>query len=136
MPPFEPGKSGNPKGKPRGTRSRYTRYRAALEKDLPVLLEVAKKHAMAGDRVAMKLLLERTMPAMKRTSAPVRILGFDSATTMTEKAEAVLDAVAVGIIPADLGSQLIQAVNHLGQLKAIDEFEQRLQQLEAATGNT
>lgn len=58
MTKFQQGKSGNPKGKPRGAKSRYTKYREALDRDMLKLLQKTKQAALAGDMTAMRLLLE------------------------------------------------------------------------------
>ena len=60
MAQFEPGKSGNPKGKPKGAQRRFTKMREELKSALPALLESTKKAALSGDMTAMRLLLERT----------------------------------------------------------------------------
>jgi hypothetical protein len=130
MAQFEPGKSGNPKGKPKGAQSRFTKMREELKSDLPALLESTKKAALAGDMTAMRLLLERTLPPLKATAAPLVIEDLEQATTLTGKADLILAAIARGDMPPDVGASLVDALGRLAKLKELDEIERRLSALE------
>ena len=90
MAKFKRGQSGNPAGKPRGARSRFTKMREKLEADLPCLLDATKQAALDGDMTAMRLLLERTLPPQKATAATVNIPALEKASGLTEKADVVL----------------------------------------------
>lgn len=127
---FKPGQSGNTKGKPRGTKSRFTKYRDAIDKDLPKLLDKTKQAALGGDMTAMKLLLERTLPPQKSIAAPVKVPGLEEAEGLADKAEAVLDAVSQGNVPPDIGCQLVNAIGSLGALRELQDVEERLAYLE------
>ncbi|MFK7912114.1 MAG: DUF5681 domain-containing protein [Akkermansiaceae bacterium] len=60
---FKPGQSGNPNGRPKGTRNRYTRYRKQIEAHVPDIIEKLVKMAMDGDIAAARVLLDRVWPA-------------------------------------------------------------------------
>ena len=62
---FEKGKSGNPKGKPKGAKDKRTELRALLEPHAPALIQKAVDMALAGDTVALKLCLDRIIPSMR-----------------------------------------------------------------------
>ena len=70
-PPWKPGQSGNPLGKPKGAKNKSTlitqRIQEALLKDLQgeaeSILSVALEKARGGDRVLLKFFLERFLPA-------------------------------------------------------------------------
>ena len=63
---FPTGVSGNPKGRPKGSRNQITLLKESLELELrqqgasrmPEILEVAMELALQGDRTMLKLLLE------------------------------------------------------------------------------
>jgi hypothetical protein len=103
----------------------------ALDKDLPKLVERAKQAALAGDTVALKLLLDRALPMRKATAPVVELPALAQARTLHEKAGAVMDAVAQGQLPPDVAAQLIGALGQAGNLAQLHAFEERLESLEA-----
>ena len=62
---FKAGKSGNPQGRPKGSKDKRTELRALLEPHAPALVEKAVQMALDGDTVALKLCLDRIIPAMR-----------------------------------------------------------------------
>ena len=130
MAKFKRGQSGNPAGKPRGARSRFTKMREKLEADLPDLLDATKQAALAGDMTAMRLLLERTLPPQKATAATVSIPALEKASGLTEKADVVLAAVGRGELPPDVGASLVDGLTRMAKLKELDDIERRLLALE------
>lgn len=124
------GQSGNPAGRPKGIKNKATLLRASLEDDLPDLLAVVKKQALEGDIQAIKLILDRVMPPLKATAPVIELLELSKATTLSEKAEAIIDAVGCGELAPDIASQLISAVATLAKVIEIDQLQQRLEALE------
>lgn len=111
MPRYKKGQSGNPRGKPQGTKSRFTAMREALADNLPELLDATKEAALSGDMVAMRLLLERTLPPTKAAAATVDIPALAEAETLTGKAEAILSSVACGFL-ANVVTSAVTSKNH------------------------
>ncbi|MEM1152189.1 MAG: DUF5681 domain-containing protein [Pseudomonadota bacterium] len=69
---FKKGQSGNPAGKPKGTRHRATRaVEALMEGEADAITRKAIDAALAGDMTAIKLCLDRIAPPRK--GAPVGI---------------------------------------------------------------
>lgn len=64
MPKFTKGQSGNPAGRPVGSKNKCTQFRELLEDDLPALVSVLRDMALEGDMNAMRLLLERLVPKL------------------------------------------------------------------------
>lgn len=72
-PGFKPGVSGNPAGKPKGTKNKLTIYREKVlmkqEKklldELPEILDVVIDRAKKGDMTATKMILDRVIAAKK-----------------------------------------------------------------------
>lgn len=70
---FQPGKSGNPAGRPKGSRNKVTLMKIALEGELrtqlgPHMAEIlaqAIQMAKAGDASMIKLLVDKTVPTTK-----------------------------------------------------------------------
>ena len=127
---FQPGQSGNPSGRPKGSKNRSTKLLDALGDDVPELLEATKRAALDGDMTAMRLLMDRALPVSKATAPPVELPELQKAETLTQKADAIMAATGKGEIPPDVASQLIAALGNVAKLAEIDEIERRLQALE------
>ena len=68
---FQPGKSGNPAGRPIGARNRTTLAALAiLEGEAEALSRKAVELALAGDAGALRLCLERLVPPIKDRPIP------------------------------------------------------------------
>ena len=65
MAKFTKGQSGNPAGRPVGSKNKCTQFRELLEDDLPALVSVLRDKALEGDMNAMRLLLERLVPKVQ-----------------------------------------------------------------------
>ena len=65
MPKFTKGQSGNPAGRPVGSKNKCNQFRELLEDDLPALASVLRDKALDGDMNAMRLLLERLVPKVQ-----------------------------------------------------------------------
>ena len=64
--PFEPGKSGNPKGRPKGSRNQATLLaEALLDGEAETLTRTMIEKASDGDTNAMRFCLERLVPARR-----------------------------------------------------------------------
>lgn len=70
---FQKGVSGNPAGRPKGSKNKITLMKLALEGDLRVqlgksareILEIAIKKALEGDAQMIKLLVDKMIPTSK-----------------------------------------------------------------------
>lgn len=120
---FKPGQSGNPGGKPRGTRHKTTvAAEALLDGEAERLTRKAVEVAMTGDVTALRLCLERIVPP--RRDRPV-LFNLPPLTTA---------AVAAGdLTPTEAGDLSALVERFVKVLEAAD-FEQRLAALEAANG--
>ena len=94
---FKPGQSGNPAGKPKGTRNATTlALETLLDGQATALTQKAIDLALTGDMTALRLCVDRILPPRK--DRPVTF-DFPKITTAAEAAttlSAVLGAVAAG----------------------------------------
>lgn len=62
---FKAGQSGNPKGRPKGSKDKRTELRELLEPHAPELIQKAVDMALGGDVSALKMCLDRLIPPIK-----------------------------------------------------------------------
>lgn len=134
MAKFTKGRSGNPTGKPPGTKDRRTELRELLRPHAPALLEKAVNLAMEGDPQALRLCLDRIIPSVKATSEPVK-LELPKGATLSEQAQAVMNAATSGEITTDEAAGLMAVLQGQLRIKEQDELERRLTALEQAQGS-
>ena len=113
---FQPGQSGNPVGRPKGSVNRQLKMlREAAEQVLPLVLE----RALDGEADAQKLIIERGMPRMK-SIAPAEPFILPEA-SLAEQMQALLQQVAAGELSVTAATQamgLIVATNKVKEAEA------------------
>lgn len=120
---FVSGRSGNARGRPKGATCNALRQarEAAEEFALPLIVEAVR----GGDVKAAIALIAYGLPKHK----PMIELGpvhFPEGSSLTEKAEAVLLAVADGSISGDAGKLYMEMLSAVASMKQTDELEARL----------
>lgn len=107
--PWRKGQSGNPAGRRSGSRNSTTEFSAAFLNAGPEGKRTAVARAQAGDRVALKVLIELIMPKLRdRCDYPI-----PRVTTPAEAARVFADlaaAAAAGEISPDEAAQLSRRV--------------------------
>jgi len=133
--PFEPGKSGNPAGKPPGAKHKATILAQTLfEGEAETLIRKIIELAKEGDLQALKVCIDRLCPPLKAQSAPVQI-ALPKTESIADLATAFIEAAADGRLPPDVAAQLVSAVGTLARVVEIDELKERLSALEMAVGH-
>lgn len=132
--PFEKGQSGNPAGRPKGSRNATTvALENLLDGQAEALTNKAVGMALAGDMAALRLCMDRILPPRKDRPVTFDLPSIKSAGDAAAVTSAVLSAVANGeITPADAGEigKLVEAY-----VKAFEtaELAERLERLERMT---
>ena len=129
--PFQKGQSGNPDGRPKGSRNATTiALETLLDGQATALTQKAIDIALTGDMAALRLCLDRILPPRKDRPVSFALPPIESAQDAAATVSAVLKAVADGeITPADAGeiSKLIEVY-----VKAFEtaELAERVERLE------
>lgn len=132
--PFEKGQSGNPAGRPKGSRNATTvALENLLDGQAEALTNKAVEMALAGDMAALRLCMDRILPPRKDRPVTFDLPSINSAGDAAAVTSAVLSAVANGeITPVDAGEigKLVEAY-----VKAFEtaELAERLERLERMT---
>ena len=128
--PFLKGQSGNPAGRPFGSRNKATMAAQKLLADeAEALTRKAVEAALAGDPTAMRLCLERILPrdrAVQFALPPIKNAG-DVAAAMG----AVTAALADGLITPAEGQAIARMVTTFVETIEVSDFDRRLRILEA-----
>ncbi len=126
MPQFQKGRSGNPRGRPRGVVNQ-AKLRAAIGTDIPDIITTVTEAAKAGDMTAARLLLDRVLPALKPQEQPVALpLGDD----LSGAARAVLVALGAAQVSPEQGAKILQGIGTAARVVEVDELVKRIERLE------
>ncbi len=129
---WKPGQSGNPAGKPKGTRHRATQaVEALLEGQAEALTQKAIEKALGGDGVALRLCLERIAPARKDAAVCFDLPAIATAADTVTASSALLEAVAAGNVTPDEASRIMGLLTSHKTLVEVCQLERRIEALEA-----
>jgi hypothetical protein len=123
---FQPGVSGNPKGKPKD-KTPATLLRKSIVDDMPEIILKLVEQAKSGDTAAAKILLDRCCPVLKAQAMAINLPVNGS---LAEQGGEIIRATLSGHIPPDIGSQLITALSNQGKLVELQELTLRLERIE------
>src|SRR3954469_4853520 len=130
---FKPGQSGNPAGKAKGTRHRATlAAEALLDGEAEALTRKAVELAKSGDTVALRLCLDRILPARKDRHIPFSLPKLQTGADAVQATAALVQAVAAGELTPSEAAELSKLVESFSKAVALFDLEQRLEKLEAA----
>lgn len=130
---FKKGQSGNPQGRPKGLTDRRTALRELFDARRDDLVAKAIELALEGDTQALKLCLDRAIPALKPQDAPVTLPRFTG--TIADQGRQVLEGLADGRLTPDEAATVMGAVAAQARIVEVEELERRVAELEKAHGN-
>lgn len=136
MAKFKPGESGNPQGKPKGTLHKATRAaQALLSGETQALTRKCIELALDGDTVALRLCLERIIPARRDSPISLKLPKIAGAGDIPKVLGAVLKAVAGGEITPQEGQALTAMLETYRRGLELSDIDARLTALEERTGH-
>jgi hypothetical protein len=128
---FEKGRSGNPAGKPRGARHRATlAAEALLDGEAEALTRKAIEKAKEGDSVALRLCLERILPARRDRAVSLELPKIETASDVLKAISAILAALAAGELTPTEAGDVVKIVEAFSKAVAVSDLEGRIAALE------
>lgn len=130
---FQPGRSGNPAGRPLGSRNRGTIVaRAILDGEATDLMRTLLERALCqNDGAALRLCVTRLLPPRRSEPVKFELPPLTSAAEAPGALAAIAQAVADGDLSAAEAGHLSALVDRFVRSLEAQEFERRLTELEA-----
>jgi len=125
---FAAGNSASP-GRPHG-RGPVAELRAALATDLDKIIGTLKAQALAGDAQAIRIILDRVLPALRPVDMPMT-LALPVGGTLADQARAVVQAAADGDLAPSQAAQIVTALGGVAKIIETTELVARIEALEA-----
>jgi hypothetical protein len=128
------GASGNPSGRPKGSRNKATlAMEALLEGEAERLTRKAVEMALKGDVSALRLCLDRLLPARKDRPIDLNLPAVQSAKQISEAMGTVVAAIGEGQITPNEGQVLANILTVQAEFVEAERLEQRVFTLDRNT---
>jgi Family of unknown function (DUF5681) len=125
------GTSGNPSGRPPGSRNKATlAMEALLEGEAEQLTRKAIEMALEGETFALRLCLERLLPARKDRPIELNLPPVQSAKQISEAMGTVVAAVSEGQITPNEGRAVADMLAVQSEFVEAESLEERVSKLE------
>lgn len=118
---FKPGESGNPSGRPKGSRNTQTQLIKLLEPHAEQLINKMVEKALEGDPNALRLCIERLLPKAKDNLIESDLPTLEENNYM-ETIESILQEMLLGNIASDEGKKIIDLIEEHQNRKRFDSL--------------
>ena len=130
---FQKGQSGNPAGRPRGSRNKTTvLMQNLLEGEAEAIARKAIDMAKDGDMAAIRVCMDRLASIRRKDPIAFELPPVDKARDTVAAVAAVVSAVAAGDLTTDEAAEMAKIINAYVCELAATAFEERLERLERA----
>lgn len=134
--PFPKGQSGNPSGRPQGSRNKATlALEALLGGQAETLTQKAIELALQGDTTALRLCLERICPPRKSRPVNITLPEVKTAEGVADAQAAVVQAVAEGDLTPEEGTAITNILEARRKAIETQDHESRIAKLEKENNN-
>lgn len=131
--PFQPGQSGNPAGRPKGSRHAALAALDAIGSEgAQDVLKKVVEDAKAGDLRAAEILLARLWPVRKGRPIALDLPRLETPGDVVKATATIAEAVAAGEVTPEEGQAVAAIVETHRRALETEEIERRLAALEAA----
>jgi hypothetical protein len=132
---FRKGRSGNPKGRPPGARNKATETaELLLDGEAAALTRKAVERALEGDGMALRLCLERIIPARRGRAVQLAVPPMRGTADLGSTMAAITTAAMQGVITPGEAGDLARVVEIYVRAVEATDFDRRLTQLEKSDG--
>lgn len=129
--PFEKGQSGNPAGRPRGSRNRRAQLVEKLyDESAAALVQAAIALAIKGDGTALRVCMDRVAAPMKERTVEFELPPMTTAADAITALAAITQAVAEGDLTPTEAGDLAKLVQGFAQTVSTADLEQRIKRIE------
>jgi Family of unknown function (DUF5681) len=129
---FEKGQSGNPAGRPVGSRNKATILAESMfQGEAEAIIRLAIDKAKQGDMTAIRLCLERVFPRLRDRATLFDLPPINGAPEALAAMTTIVAGVRGGELTAAEGSDLSKLVDHYLRALEAKDFEQRLEVMAA-----
>src|SRR5919112_3099201 len=130
--PFQAGNAGRPKG----SRNKATlAMEALLEGEAEVIARKAVEMAKEGDTTAIRLCMDRILPARKDRHVPFALPKLETAADAVKATAALVEAVAAGDLTPSEAGELSKLVEGFTRAVDLHDIQARLEKLEQQQGS-
>lgn len=130
--PFQRGQSGNPNGRPSGSRNRRTlALEELIDGEIEAITRKAIEAAKDGDITAIRLVLDRVLPPARSRSISIQMPLITDASSISSAQAEILNAVATGDLRLDEAESLSELLEARRRSLETVELEERIKRLEA-----
>ena len=130
---FQKGQSGNPAGRPRGSRNKTTvLLQNLLEGEAEAIARKAIEMAKAGDIAAIRVCMDRLASIRRKDPIAFQLPPVDKARDSAAAVAAVVAAVAAGDLTTSEAAEVAKIIDVYVRALSTTAFEERLERLERA----
>jgi hypothetical protein len=131
--PFKSGKSGNPLGRPKGSRNKTTMaVEALLDGNAEGIARKAVEKALEGDMAALRLCLERLLPPRRDRPVTFELPKIENVKDLVIASSAILKACASSTLSPGEAVEVMGLISSHVRLLEMTDVEARLTALENA----
>ena len=131
--PFQKGQSGNPGGRPKGSRNATTiALETLLDGQATALTQKAIDVALTGDIPALRLCLDRILPPRKDSPVAFDLPEMKTLNDAVPAMGALVKAVGQGDLTPTEAAELTKMVQAFAKIIETAELEERVRKLEEA----
>ena len=128
---FQKGRSGNPKGRPKGARNKTTVIaQNLLDRQAQALIKKVVRMALGGDLTCLRLCLERLVPPKKDAPIDIELSRIAVAGDIPKLFSALSARLGEGGLTIQEARSLIEMTEDARRLYELTELEQRISALE------
>ena len=128
---FLPGQSGNPAGRPRGSRNKKTLVlEALLDDESEALMRRVIGLAKMGDDVAMRLVFARMLPPRRERSVPLELPRIESEADARRASADVIEALSTGEVSPQEAEHVLRAIGAAAIVMQSSELGERMKWLQ------